>query len=293
MSRVIDAHHHLWRYNATEYGWIDDSMAVLQRDFLAQELQSELRSTGVDETGVDGTIVDGTIAVQARQSLEETRWLLQIARDYPFIEGVVGWVPLTDGGVQAMLESLAADARLRGVRHVLQGEHDEYMLMAEFQRGVSLLARCGLAYDVLIHERQLPSAIQLVDRNPGQVFILDHIAKPPIRAKVEEPWGSLIRQLAERPNVYCKISGMVTEDNWLTWSAGSLQPYIDTVLEAFGASRLLYGSDWPVCLVASSYSRWIETVRRAIGSLSTAEQGRIMGGTAEEAYKLSPRKEND
>lgn len=276
MRRIIDAHHHLWRYTAAEYGWIDESMAGLQRDFLAKDLEDEVRAAGVD----------ATIVVQARQTVEETQWLLQIADRHPIIAGVVGWVPLTDPSVATALETFAANPKLRGVRHILQGEPDEYMLTAEFARGIALLPKFGLVYDLLIHERQLPSAIQLVDQHPGQVFILDHIAKPLIRAGELEPWGSLITQLAKRPNVYCKISAMVTEDNWQTWSETTLQPYIDVVLEAFGPRRLMYGSDWPVCLVAAAYSKWIATVRSAIAGLSADEQSWVMGRAARQAYNL-------
>ena len=275
-NRVIDAHHHLWHYSAEEYGWIDESMGVLRCDYLVAELEAELRAAGVD----------GAIAVQARQSLEETQWLLQIAAENAFVAGVVGWVPLADDRVSAVLERFAAQPKLRGVRHVLQGEADEYMLRADFQRGLGMLREFGLAYDLLIHERQLASAIELVDAHPAQTFVLDHLAKPLIRTQQMEPWAGLIGRLAERANVYCKISGMVTEDDWGTWSAASIGPYIETVLEAFGPHRLMYGSDWPVCLVASSYGRWIGTVREAIAGLSEDEQLWIMGRTAAQAYNL-------
>lgn len=276
MTEIIDAHHHFWRYNAAEYGWIDDSMSALRRDFLAPDLARELEGAGVDRV----------ISVQARQSVDETRWLLQTAATNPFIAGVVGWVPLAGPGLQLLLEELSANPNLKGVRHVLQGELDEYMLSSEFQRGIALLARFGLAYDILIHERQLPAAIALADRNPDQIFILDHLAKPLIRSGTMEPWASLIRQLAERPNVYCKISGMVTEDDWARWSLASLQSCLDTALEAFTPARLMYGSDWPVCLVASSYPRWLAAVRAAIAGLSPDEQSSILAGTAERAYRL-------
>lgn len=281
MSRTIDAHHHLWRYSAAEYDWIDESMALLRRDFLAGDLERELIPAGVD----------AAVAVQARQTVEETQWLLQIAAQHESVAGVVGWVPLIDRGVGAVLERFSGERKLKAVRHVLQGEPDEYMLTPEFQHGIALLAGFDLAYDILVHERQLGSAIQLADRNPKQVFVLDHMAKPLIRARVQEPWGRLIRELAARPNVYCKISGMVTEADWATWSAASLAPYIDAALEAFGPRRLMYGSDWPVCLLASSYARWIGTVRQAVAHLSEDEQSWIMGRTAEQAYKLASPKE--
>ncbi|HEY0797043.1 MAG TPA: amidohydrolase family protein [Acidisarcina sp.] len=277
MSRVIDAHHHLWRYTSKDYDWIDDSMATLQRDFLAADLAVAVKAAQVDTT----------IAVQARQTIEETLWLLDLAAAHSIISGVVGWVPLIDTGVSKSLEELTGRHNLRGVRHVLQAEPNEYMLSPAFQRGIGLLNNFGLAYDLLIHERQLTSVIQLIDQHPDQVFILDHVAKPLIHSGEMQPWARLIAQLAERPNVYCKISGMVTEADWQTWSPETLQPYIDVVLEAFGPRRLMYGSDWPVCLVASSYGRWIGTMRAAISSLSPEEQSWIMGRTAEQAYNLS------
>lgn len=252
-------------------------MATLQRDFLAADLAVAVKAAQVDTT----------IAVQARQTIEETLWLLDLAAAHSIISGVVGWVPLIDTGVSKSLEELTGRHNLRGVRHVLQAEPNEYMLSPAFQRGIGLLNNFGLAYDLLIHERQLTSVIQLIDQHPDQVFILDHVAKPLIHSGEMQPWARLIAQLAERPNVYCKISGMVTEADWQTWSPETLQPYIDVVLEAFGPRRLMYGSDWPVCLVASSYGRWIGTMRAAISSLSPEEQSWIMGRTAEQAYNLS------
>ncbi|HEY0759338.1 MAG TPA: amidohydrolase family protein [Acidisarcina sp.] len=281
-ARIIDAHQHFWQYTAAEYEWIDEPMAVLRHDFLPTDIEREIAAAGVD----------AVVSVQARQTIEETQWLLRMSQQFPFIAGVVGWLPLASSSIEAELERLAGDRKLRGVRHVLQGEDDEYMLTAEFNRGLGLLDRFGLAYDLLILGRQLPAAIRLVDAHPRQVFILDHAAKPLIRSRVFEPWRTLIGELAERPNVYCKISGMVTEDDWATSSIASVAPYIDGVLEAFGPRRSMYGSDWPVCLLASTYSRWMQTVREALGELSEDEQSWIFGRTAEEAYRLTSAKED-
>ena len=274
---TIDSHHHFWRYNTDEFGWIDDAMASIRRDFLPPHLQAEIAAVGID----------GVISVQARQSLAETEWLLQLASNNDFIKGVVGWVPLIAPDVRTVLERLAAQPKLRAVRHVLQGEPDErYMLRADFNAGIRALREFDLRYDILIFERHLPQTIQFVDQHPNQTFILDHIAKPKIGLNELSPWREEITRLAERPNVYCKLSGMVTEADYTRWTDEQLQPYLDTVLEAFGPHRLMFGTDWPVCLVAASYSRWLEVIHEFISELSPAEQARIMGGTAVEAYGL-------
>lgn len=277
MIPPIDSHHHFWRYDPEEYSWIDDSMALLRRDFLPEDLQPEIQRSGID----------GVISVQARQSLEETRWLLDLAAKYSFIRGVVGWVPLTDTNVGKILESLAGSGTLKSVRHVLQGEPDDrYMLRSDFNRGISLLKEFQLAYDILIFERHLPYVVEFVRQNPQQVFVLDHVAKPRIRDRIVSPWRENMRELAKFPNVYCKISGMVTEADYTSWKEEDLVPYFDTALEAFGPSRLLFGSDWPVCLVAASYGTWIAVVRRQIATLTDSEQSAILGGTAARVYRI-------
>lgn len=278
----IDAHQHFWNYTPEEYGWIDPSMEVLRRDFLPRHLKPE----------IDQSVVAGVVAVQARESLEETRWLLDLARANPFIRAVVGWVPLTSPDVSDVIGPLLAVGPLRGLRHILQGETDDrYMLRDEFNRGVSALQGFDLAYDILIAERHLPHAIEFVDRHPDQVFIVDHIAKPRIRDGVISPWREQIRALALRPNVYCKLSGLVTEANWTAWTEEQLEPYFDTVLEAFGPDRLMFGSDWPVCLLATSYRAWLEIVLQWIASLSVGERDAILGGTAAKAYRISRKVE--
>ena len=274
---VIDAHHHFWRYNTQDFGWIDDAMRVIRRDFLPIDLEKEIRAAGVD----------GVVSVQARQSLEETHWLLELAGQNPFIRGVVGWAPLIAPDADKIVGELAANPKLRSLRHVLQGEPDErYMHRADFNRGLAALQLHNLAYDILIFERHLPQSIELVDRHPEQVFVLDHVAKPRIKDNLLEPWRKNIFELAKRENVYCKISGLVTEADYVQWTEAQLQPYVDTVLEAFGPQRLMLGSDWPVSLVACDYSRWVNLVRSWIKKLSAAEQKRILGDTAIEAYRL-------
>ena len=273
----IDSHHHFWKYSAAQYPWIGDSMAALRRDFLPEHLQAEIAAAGID----------GVVSVQARQSVRETEWLLSMADVNPFIKAVVGWVPLAKPDVRDTLAAFATNPKFRAVRHVVQGEPDDrFILGADFNRGVSVLRDFGLVYDILIFERQLAPSIEFVDRHPKQVFVLDHIAKPRIGDNAIEPWRANIRELAKRANVYCKVSGMVTEADWKTWNGEQLRPYFDAVLEAFGPKRLMFGTDWPVCLAASGYSRWVELVRKFSAGLSADEQGWMFGKTASEAYSL-------
>jgi L-fuconolactonase len=275
--RRIDSQQHFWHYTADEYGWIDDSMARLRRDFLPNDLQLEIDACGVD----------ATVAVQARQTVEETKWLLELARSNPFIVGVVGWVPLIDAETAELIRAFRELGPLRGVRHILQGESDNrYMLREDFNRGISALREFDLAYDILVFERQLPQTVEFVDRHPDQVFVLDHVAKPRIRDSAVSPWRELIRKLAERPNVFCKLSGMVTEADYAAWTPQQLEPYFDTVLDAFGPERLMFGSDWPVCLLAASYGNWLEVVSRRIAVLSQHERETILGGTAARVYRI-------
>jgi L-fuconolactonase len=273
----VDAHQHFWRYTNEEFGWINDAMATIRRDFLPGDLLPMLEQSSVD----------ATVAVQARQSIEETRWLLELADEHEWIAGVVGWVPLIDPRVDLILEELSENAKLKGVRHVLQAEPGEYMARADFNSGVALLRRFSLAYDVLVAEYQLPAAIQFVDRHPRQPFVLDHVAKPKIAAREFEPWAKNIREMARRPHVVCKLSGMATEADFIQWSVEDLKPYVETVLEAFGPERLLFGSDWPVCTVASSYARWVSIVEEFLSKLSVSEQKLIFGRNAVSTYRLS------
>ncbi len=273
----IDAHHHLWKYDPKEYGWIDDSMKTIRSNFLPEHLQQEIRAVGID----------GVVTVQARQSVAETDWLLGMAKDHSFMRGVVGWVPLTDARVADALGKFKGNAKLKAVRHVVQGEPDpNYILRDDFNRGIAALRQFGLVYDILIFERQLPQSIKFVDRHPNQIFVLDHIAKPRIKENIVSPWRENLIELAKRPNVYCKISGMVTEADYHMWTEHQLDPYFDAVLHAFEPKRLMFGSDWPVALVAVNYARWFKLVSKKIEKLSAAEQDRILGGTAVEAYKL-------
>jgi L-fuconolactonase len=263
----IDAHHHFWRYNADEYGWIDEAMSAIRRDFLPVDLQPAMAAADIQ----------GAISVQARQSLEETWWLLSLAERHPFIRGVVGWLPLASPALQ-----IPDHPMLKGVRHVVQAELPGFLDAPDFNRGVIRLAERALVYDLLILEHQLPETIRFVDRHPRQTFVLDHIAKPRIRRGRIEPWRTNVRELARRENVFCKLSGMVTEADYRRWTPADLEPYFDVVMEAFGPSGLMFGSDWPVCLVACEYGRWADLVRRLTG----AEQAAIRGRTAAQVYRL-------
>jgi L-fuconolactonase len=277
VAKRIDAHHHLWRYSPEEYGWIDDSMTMLRRDFLPRDLSAEMRSA----------FVDGAITVQARQTLEETRWLLDLADQNDEIRGVVGWAPIADEKFPEVLEGFSTRPRLKGLRHVVQAEPDEdFLLRKDFNRGIRALRDTGLVYDILIYERHLPQTIQFVDRHPEQAFVLDHIAKPRIREGVLEPWKTQIRELAQRENVSCKLSGIVTEADWKQWNLESLRPYLNTVMEAFGPQRILAGSDWPVCLVACGYAQWFGLLEQYLPGFSQAERDAIFGGNAERIYRL-------
>ena len=279
MAERIDAHHHLWRYAKNEYPWIDGKMAALARDFLPADLEEVTAACGIQ----------GTVAVQARQSLEETKWLLDLAEQTHLIRGVVGWAPIASADFPAVLERLRPFGKLKGLRHVVQDEpDDEFLLGVQFNAGIAALRRYSLVYDILIFERQLPAAIRFVDRHPNQIFVLDHIAKPRIREHQVEPWKTNIREMARRENVYCKVSGMITEADWATWSEKDLRPYFDAVLQAFGPRRLMAGSDWPVCTLAASYQRWYSTLQELLRPLSAQEQGMIFGEVATSVYGLSP-----
>ncbi len=276
-TEKIDAHHHLWRYTPQEYSWIDETMAELRRDFLPADLMREIAASGID----------GTVAVQARQTLEETHWLLDQADRCAAIRGVVGWAPIAGEDFPEVMEEFDGRAKLKGLRHVIQGEKDEnYILREDFNSGIRALQGSGLVYDILIYERHLPKAIEFVDEHPEQVFVLDHVAKPLIAAGQMEPWAQRMRELGKRENVWCKLSGMVTEAGWAEWTAESLRPYLDVAAEAFGAGRLMAGSDWPVCLVATQYGRWFQVLREYFAGFSEAERDAVFGGTAVAVYGL-------
>jgi len=275
----IDAHQHFWRYRAEDYDWIDDDMRALRRDFLPADLAPALTAAQLD----------GTVAVQARQSLTETDWLLQLSDTCPSIKGVVGWLPLArDGrGVGRLLDRYEAHPRFKGLRHVLQAEPDAYFADAGFNGALEEVAHRALVYDLLIFARQLSVALVWIDRHPSLRIVVDHIAKPVVNGAPPGEWRNQIRELARRSNLFCKFSGVVTEAPGWRWTPELVRPYFDVVLEAFGPDRVMFGSDWPVCLVATDYARWHALVERFVHPLSAAERDAIMGGTATNAYQLS------
>jgi L-fuconolactonase len=273
---AIDAHVHLWRYRASELAWISDEMAVIRRDFLAADVARELAAAGVG----------GAVAVQARSTLAENEFLLAEQAACRAILGVVGWVDLRAPDVAAVLERYAG--RLVGVRHIVQAEpDDDFVLRADFQRGVALLDRFGMTYDLLIVPRQLPAACAFADRNPTLRLILDHLAKPPIASGGLEPWARDLRELARRPRVFLKVSGLVTEADWAHWTPDQLRGYLDVAFEAFGPERIVFGSDFPVCLTAASYPRVKRVVDDYCAALSEAERAAIFAGNAIAFYRLA------
>jgi L-fuconolactonase len=274
----LDAHQHFWIYTAKEYGWIDDGMAFLQRDFLPSDLKPLL-----DENGFAASI-----AVQARESLEETRWLLELAEQNDFIAGVVGWVDLCSPDLRKQLDDFTGSRKLVGVRHVVQAEPDDrFMLRPAFQLGIAQLAEFDLAYDLLLYPRHLPIAVELVRQFPVQRFVLDHLAKPAIVDGTLEPWKQDIRALAECSNVSCKLSGMVTEARWRQWRPDDFRPYLDVALEAFGPSRLMIGSDWPVCTVSGDYAQTAGIVLDFVQQLTETERAGILGGNCAGVYGVA------
>jgi L-fuconolactonase len=275
---LIDSHHHLWQYAPQQYPWINESMSVLRQDYLEPQLCEIAESSGVD----------AFVSVQARQTVEETETLLGIANEQSLIRGVVGWIPLADRNVEAVLDRFASETLLKGVRHVVQDEPDDRFLWRDdFNRGVALLGARSLVYDLLVFARQLPAAIEIVDRHPEQPFVLDHIAKPTIKAsRFDVTWEKQFRELARREHVTCKFSGVVTEIRDATWNLQTIRPYWDVACEAFGPRRLMFGSDWPVCLVRCGHGDWLSLVRELAAELSADERAELFSGTAARVYHL-------
>jgi len=271
----LDAHQHFWKYNAAKYGWIDERMGALKRDFLPGDLRPILEADGFD----------GSICVQARQDLEETQWLLDLADENDFVKGVVGWVDLCSGELAGQLDDLAKRKKLVGVRHIVQAEpDDEFMRRQDFRRGIAQLRERGLTYDLLLYPRHLPVAVKLAREFPDQPFVVDHIAKPEIAAGVLAPWDRDVRELAKLDNVWCKVSGMVTEAKWKAWKAADFRPYLDVVFEAFSPDRLMIGSDWPVCTLSADYRATMGIVTEYLGQLPADSQEKVLGGNCAEFY---------
>jgi L-fuconolactonase len=277
---AVDAHHHFWDPATADYPWLTDDLAAIRRAFGPADLAPLLAESGIDLT----------VLVQTRATLDETREFLATAAAHPFIAGVVGWIDLTGASIRDDLASLRAGPggdRLVGIRHQVHDEPDPaWLARADVRRGLREVASAGLVYDLLVRARELPAAIDAAVALPELRFVLDHAAKPAIVSHVREPWSKLIRHLAGLANVSCKLSGLVTEADWATWQPDELRPYVETVLEAFGPSRLMFGSDWPVCLLAASYERVVDTATELTAELAVTEQARVFGGTAIETYGL-------
>lgn len=278
LLKKLDTHQHFWKYDPREYDWIDDRMGVLKRDFLPEHLRPELERLGFD----------GCVAVQARQTLDETRFLLELADRHPFIVGVVGWVDLRGQDVHAQLERFKGHEKLVGIRHIVQGEPDDrFLLRPDFCRGIEALQAAGLAYDILIYPRHLTVALEFVKRFPGMRFVLDHLAKPEVKAGEIRLWSQDLKALAALPNVCCKLSGLVTEADWSGWTADQLRPYIDVAFDCFGPERLMIGSDWPVCTLAADYARTMSVVLDCLEGRPHAERDAVLGGNARRFWTLA------
>lgn len=271
----IDAHQHFWHYNEEEYSWIDESMNMLKRDFLPSDLQAEMEVLQFR----------GTIAVQARQTIAETQWLLTLSEQHDFIKGVVGWVDLCSNDAVKQLQEFSSHPKLVGARHVIHDEPDiDFMLRDDFRRGIAALKEYNLVYDLLIFPEHLSRASQLVGEYPDQVFVLDHIAKPRIKEQLYEPWKSDIAELAQHPNVYCKLSGMVTEADWHNWKPRDFTAYLDHVFACFGTHRLMIGSDWPVCTLTGSYRKTMQLVIDYLEQFPPTVQANVLGDTCAKVY---------
>lgn len=273
---IVDAHQHFWRFNPLRDTWITDEMAMIRRDFLPEDLAPILAANKID----------ACVAVQADQSEKETEFLLQCARENQFVKGVVGWTDLRSPQVQARLEYYHQFDELKGFRHIVQSEHEDFLLNSLFQNGISLLTGYGFTYDILIYPQHLPATVSFVRKFPKQPFVIDHIAKPRIKAHETEPWARYIKELAKSENVFCKLSGMITEASWKHWKKEEFKVYLDTILEAFGPKRLMYGSDWPVCLVAGSYEQQLDIIKTFVFHLSPDEKRAILGENARRFYHL-------
>lgn len=276
MGNRIDSHQHFWKFDPVRDSWIDETMAVIQRDFLPEDLQPLLKENHFE----------GCVAVQASQSEEETHFLIDLASKNDFIKGIVGWVDLRDAAIAERLSHFSSYKKVKGFRHVVQGEADDFMYGSEFRRGITALKDFNYTYDILIFHRQLPAAISLVKDFPEQNFVIDHIAKPDIKSGSIDSWKKGIEEIAKYDNVWCKISGMVTEADWKNWKSEDLKPYLDVIFENFSPDKLMYGSDWPVLNVASDYKEVVKTLEDYISKFSTEHQNKIWFENANSFYKL-------
>jgi L-fuconolactonase len=274
--KIIDTHQHFWNYDATRHEWINEEMRAIRKNFLPEQLAPILKENKVD----------GCVSVQVDQTTEETDFLLALAKEHSFIKGVVGWVDLRASNLEDTLENYRDAKALKGFRHIIQGQAAGFMLQPNLIQGLKKLATRNYTYDLLIYAHQLKEANEFIKQVTELPIVIDHVAKPNIKNSEMKDWKKEITALAKYPNVYCKISGMATEANWETWTMAGLQPYLDTVVETFGTERIMFGSDWPVCLVASSYAKWLNGVQNYFNTFSSTEQEAIFAGNAIKFYKL-------
>ena len=272
----LDAHQHFWEYNAQRDSWIDDSMSVLKSDYLPEQIEPLLKEKELE----------GCIAVQANQSEKETEFLLALAEAYSFIKAVVGWVDLCSENIEKRLEYYAQNPYLKGIRHIVQAEPENFVLKPEFQRGIGFLSQFNLVYDLLVYPSQLESGIELVSQFPDQKFVLDHCAKPQIKIQEIKKWTRDVRRLAEEENVFCKVSGLVTEADFKNWKPSDFLPYLEVVFDAFGEDRVLYGSDWPVCLLAASYEKVYQLIDDYTIEHSADARRKFFGDNAARIYNI-------
>jgi len=272
----IDTHQHFWKFDPVRDSWINDTMQVLRKDFLPDDLNPDLKRNAID----------GCIAVQADQSEKETQFLLDLATEYNFIKGVVGWLDLRDKNVGDKLDFYSQNNLLKGLRHIVQSELDDFMIQENFQRGIGILGKYNLTYDILIYPNQMNATFQLISKYPDQLFVIDHLAKPSIKKQLISTWENEIKKLALWPNVSCKLSGLVTEADWNNWKMSDFRPYLDVVVEAFGINRVMFGSDWPVCLLAASYSQVFNVVADYFENFTVEEKEKVFGTNAIKFYNI-------
>jgi len=273
---TIDSHVHFWKYGPVKDAWITNDMKVIQRDFLPADALHVFAKNDVD----------GCVAVQADQSESETRFLLDLAAKNDFIKGVVGWTNLTEPNIDEVLETYSTEKKLKGFRHIAQGEDDGFLIRKDILRGIAAIGAAGFTYDILVYHHQLHDAIRLCERLPGQPFILNHCAKPALRSNTIEKWKTDIRELAQNPDAYCKASGLLTEDHWHNCNEKQLVKCLDTIFENFGTNRILFGSDWPVVLLAGDYARWKTIIKNYTTQFTAKEQENIFGGNAMRIYNF-------
>ena len=275
----IDSHQHFWKYDPVRDTWITNEMEVLKKDYLPADLLPLLQENKID----------GCVAVQADQTLAETEFLLKLADENEFIKAVVGWVDLSANNIRDQLKAFSSYKKLKGFRHIVQSEPDErFLLRDEFIHGISLLKEFGYSYDILVYPHQLETVIDFINKFPDQPFVLDHMGKPEIRNKKSWDWENDIEEIARHPNVYCKISGLVTEADPKNWKMGDFVPYIDFILQNFGSDRVMFGSDWPVCLLGATYAEACDIIEGNTTHLTEEEKAKLWGGNAMKFYDIRP-----